>query len=177
MTAALVSALGAGGAACLAPQWIEGEPAPENAPPTLDERSVSPSTFRVCLSDLDDPPVEFRVDDIRDPDGVRGQALAARWFIDTAPGSSTPNYLISQTLSPQQQDPERYTPAVLPATRIGRRELGASGSVHTIEVFVSDGFDSTGVKEPIGRATDPGFYADSYKWTVIYRGSSPCADE
>lgn len=177
MAAGLLATTLTGGPGCLAPQWIEGElPAP-NAPPSLDtlNGNVSPATSVVCISDVDEP-IEFRVSNVQDPDGVNGQRLSARWFLDVTPDTTTPRY-VSQTLSPQEQGAETFTPAVLASDKLNRLELGASGSVHVLEVVISDGFDSTGVKEPLGRATDEGFYAVSYKWAFRYEGASACRDE
>lgn len=166
--------------ACLTPQDIElyVEEEPINLPPVIDLLHVEPAQPVVCISGVpDEPAVEFRLENVRDPNGVDGQVLSVRWFVDYSlasagsPGGDLSNLIIrAEDIEPVEPGSDVYLPAVLTSSEVQRLLL--PNATHTLEAVVSDGFDSSGV--PRNRAVRDGHYATSHKWAVIYLQDRPC---
>lgn len=167
-------------AACLTPQDIELYEEEEmiNLPPVIDLLHVEPAQPVVCISGIpDEPAVEFRLENVRDPNGIDGQVLSVRWFVDyslanaDAPGGDLSNLIIrAEDIEPVEAGTDVYLPAVMSSSEVQRLLL--PNATHTIEAVVSDGFDSSGV--PRNRAVRDGFYATSHKWAVVYLQDRPC---
>lgn len=180
--AALVAPASAG---CFAPQEIMQfeEPLIFNQPPSIDIRTATP-TRPTCISaavpdDVEQPTLRALV---TDPNGVAGQMLEARWFVDYEPDvPSSLSAVMTKPLSPLRLGDEfSYPPLELPPEIIRRLRL-VSG-IHQVEVVVSDGFDDSA--PPRNRAPQLGdcgefkgpCYVTSHKWTVEFLENAPCPD-
>lgn len=149
-----------------------------NLPPEIDLLQVEPTSAVVCVSGVpDEPAVEFRLANIRDPNGVDGQVLSVRWFVDyspataDSPGGDVSSLIIrAEEIEPIEAGSEIYLPVVLSSGEIQR--LLRPNNTHTLEAVVSDGFDSSGL--PRNRAVREGHFATSYKWAVFYQQDRPC---
>lgn len=164
----------AGVLGCLTPQDIElwEEPLMPNLPPIIDLMAVSPNEAVVCVSEVDEVPVEFRVSNVRDANGVEGQVLFARWFVDYSPDRALTTAIVrSDELVPQEEGSEVYTPVVLTADAL--RPLTLTDGPHTVEVVISDGF-AAGAVEPKNRAVKHGYYSATYKWSINYQVNRTC---
>lgn len=171
----LLTAPFAGG--CLSAQEIEliEQFQPFNLPPVIDLTQVEPPQPVVCVSALE--PIEFRLENVRDPNGPERQELSVRWFVDyslaesDSPGSDqSKNIIKTENLGPVEEGSDVYTPVVLRSSEIQR--LLTPNETHVVEAVISDGFSSTG--EPRNRAVREGFYATSYKWTVQFFTDRHC---
>lgn len=172
MSAVLSSAVLFGASGCLAPQWIEGELPATNQPMTYDESQVEPTAVNVCLSD--DSPFEFRLNAIEDPDGATGQKLRVRWFLDWTPETTLPRTVGLERELSTDAGATVYPAAVLKSDRIPKTDLGAPGTVHSLDVVISDGFDPDDTQAPAGRAVAEGAYSISHRWFFTYQGATGC---
>lgn len=167
-------------AGCLTPQDISLYEEEEmiNLPPVIDLLRVEPAHPLVCISGVaDEPPVEFRLENVRDPNGVDGQVLSVRWFVDYSladagsPGGDLSNLIIrAEDIEPVEPGSDVYMPAVMSSAEIQR--LLVPNATHVIEAVVSDGFDSSGL--PRNRAVRDGYFSTSHKWAVYYLQDRPC---
>lgn len=171
---------------CFAPQEIEPieDPPVFNEPPVIDIRKVTPSDFEVCMSALDEPGERLNLSaTVEDPNGVDGQVLEARWFVDYEfdVSETTGPRLIQFPLSPQKLGDSVSYPQVT-MTWDYLRSLRLSEGVHYVEVVVSDGFSTNQAAEPRNRTTktEPcgtftgDCYLASHVWAVQVRETTPC---
>jgi len=163
---------------CLAVQDIEEyqEPAMVNLPPMLNLSDVEPKGVRVCVDRRGDllVPTEFKLSNIRDPNGPDGQTLAVRWFFDYSLASGSVNAQLKQdALKPLGKGTDVYEPTTMDTQTV--LSLLTDSEPHALEAVVSDGFDKSD-KEPRNRATLAGSFSVSYKW-IVGRAVKECSQE
>jgi hypothetical protein len=166
---------------CLLPENIQpyvAPPAATHSPPVLQiYPSAEPPDAVKCLDGTNYNSTQFTIP-VEDPDGIHGQTLTARWFLDYSelnPESTTPltNAGVKDTLlSPYVRgDTVTYPPPLFNSAQL---DLNPSNpQVYALEVVVSDQFDTTGA-DPPNRAAAPGYNVTSYKWVINYLGSGTC---
>lgn len=147
-----------------------------NHPPVLDEGGLTPSTPLVLVAGGTSNEcvggVRFSVGSVRDED--LDQTVQERWIFDYNPSSSTPDLGTTLTMQPVRNQPALRTdpnPAyVLPLAGF------SPGAPHTVDVFISDGFDNSGSHDGGAvRPTDtlPDRVYLRHTWVVILQ--EPCA--
>jgi len=175
----------------LACQPITEEPdagAPVNHPPRIVEGGESPksalvygvqtSSSTVSSGDCANG-ISFSVGTVEDDD--LDQEVHERWIVDYDPNN--PELGEEVVLQPVQDQPAFRTdpPNAFFLSKAALESFGQTGPgtppnlPHTVDVFVSDGFDTTGSPGKPLKPTDvlSGFYLVRHTWVIYMEGTCP----
>lgn len=152
---------------------------PVNHPPRIVEGFGTPQSTVIevlqatdnCTNELD-----FSVGKVEDDD--IDQTVQERWVVDYDPNSATPAAVVTVTLQAVDNAPSFRTdpPKAFVLLSNSLKQLQPTSQPHTIDVFISDGFDDVGQPGKSLKPTDvlPGYFLVRKSWVVYFAGGTGC---